>query len=63
MQIVLREKFYRKGIDYLIIVFKDDEGSFHTEIYQIAGELEGDSNSSVESVIVDSKKKIDYKDL
>ena len=59
MEIVGREKFFRNGKDYVIIVFRQQDGKHITETYEIAKQLPADISDTSENVIVESKKRIE----
>ena len=54
------ENLYEHGKDFLIIILKDTEGLFHSEIYEVANSISINGSHSIDEVFEKSKEKIHF---
>jgi hypothetical protein len=52
------EKYHKDGKDFLILIQIDHNGIFHSQAYEIASALPGDTNDDIDALIETAHEKI-----
>ena len=60
MQVIDREMFYANGKDFVIVVLKDEQGVFHSEIYEVSNTIAPIASTNKEALLKNAKLRIQF---
>jgi hypothetical protein len=52
------EKLHKNGKDFLILIQKDEDGIFHSQLHEIASAMHSDKNDDIDKLLETAHEKI-----